>query len=180
MGMTILQAMLELNRLSAAITAKRDVLRECNLISESVVNEIEDFTIDTSAEEAEAAKLYGDLCQLLDAKDVLQSNITAANARTGIDTLLSTRNSLKTDIALLKSILPTAGRYGNATVKAKGSRVPYNVTANSGKIYWKHDVAKYAVAAETINSAITDLANELQEVEAKIAELNSSQLREQD
>lgn len=170
--MTLLQAMLELKRLEAAINEKRMEFQDRNLVSASVVNESQDFTPDVSEEVDAVRKLWGELTTLMHTKANLQLQITAANARLGLDSLLSRRNVLKNDIKNL-AILTARPRFGGARPKTSVTHTPWTADKTN---YWKHDIQQFAVQMSEMEELLTLMKNELQELEVQIAALNNQPL----
>jgi len=169
--MTLLQAMLELNRLDASIAEKRAALAERNCITESVVNEDKDFQVDVSEELESVRKIWTDLLGLVDQRSKLHQNITVANSRLGLDVLLSKRNAVRNNIKMFSGF--SMRGYGRMSSKPRSTHTPYSADKNA---YWKHDIMTVAVPQEEIDEHVTLLKNELQELEVKIAELNNQPL----
>ena len=174
--MNILQAMLELKRIDAAINEKMSELSDRNMVSESVVNEQNPFDIDVSEEVSAVRKLWEDLQLLMNEKAELQARVTLANAKLGLDVLLSKRNWIRSSLKLMDNMSLRRLTYGHQKQKVAVTHIPWTANAQDKTNYWKHEVVEYAVPDAEIKEFNTLLKSQLQELEVKIAELNNQPL----
>lgn len=169
MGMTILQAMLELNRLDQAIVEKRNEFLVLNVYHETVVNELENYELDVNEQAAAAWEAWKNLGELTANRMNLARKINLANARVGLDALLSARNDAKRALTNFSGLT----QYSKGVNKAQ--HTPYT-NGNSNKSYWSHTFQFNFVTEKTIKEMITDLKNTLTSLEVQIQTKNCEPL----
>lgn len=171
--MTITQAMLEINRINAAIAeASADFVSSNNWNTEVINNEatmkVEDIPL--PEENAIALKSFEKLQTLLDQKSSLQRRINASNRKHGLDVLLANRAALKERVAALKRLLPG---YGQRGMKLCLRHIPWGT---EGGNTWRHSLTGAAVSTDELRAALRALENDLHAVDIEIAAKNNLDL----